>query len=484
MKTLGFFILFLTVLSSVLVIRAFTTFVDKQLESDRSEKSPIVLNDDAAIKRFSGAIQFKTISHDDRSNFDGKVFLEFHQYLENSFSLVSQKMQKEVINEYSIVLKLEGSNSDLMPVLFMGHMDVVPIDELTKDEWLHPPFSGALVDGQVWGRGTLDDKVSVLSLLEAMESFLAAGKQPERSIYFSFGHDEEVGGVDGALKVAEYFQEKGIKFEFVVDEGGAVTNGMLPGFKQPVAIIGIAEKGYVNLKITANSEGGHSSQPPEQTAVGILSQAIVTLEANQFPANLKFTELTFDQVGYYAPFGTKLAMSNLWLLSPIVEASLLSSPKTAASLRTTIAATMLSGSPKSNILPIQASAIVNFRVFPGETVEFVKSHAINIINDDRVNVEVTQGIEPSSVSSIDAMGYQLLAQTIRDQDSNVLVAPYMVQGGTDARYFKSVSDNVYRFIMINITPESLIQIHGINERISAKDYIQAVKFYYRMFDKI
>ena len=461
----------------IMVLRANTVFEDVQL-APADGLPQIALDEDAIVKRFAGAIRIRTISHDDRSNFDADAFRAFHDYLQQSFPLVHDRAEITVINGYSLVFHIAGSDAALKPVLFMGHMDVVPVDDVTIAEWTHDPYAGTVVDGMIWGRGTMDDKLSVMSFLEATEALLADGYEPTRSLYLAFGHDEEVGGKDGAREVAKYLQEQGIEFEFVLDEGGVVTEGMLQQVDRPVAIIGVAEKGYVNLRLRVDAPGGHSSQPPPQSALGIVSRAIVKVEDNPFPAELTFMKQTFDAIAPHTPFASRLAMANTWLLAPLIKSRLLDNKTTAATLRTTTAATMASGSSKSNILPTRAEAVINFRILPGETAESVRDRVVGIIDDDRVDVSMEYSIDPSPVSPTDSMGYELLARMIRGFDDNILVAPYLVQGGTDARYFYTVSPNVYRFVMARATPDTLRRVHGIDERIPVEDYLTAIRFYH------
>lgn len=493
--------LLLIVVIAVVLFRTFTVFTDQQPKPELASNGQkpqldFQIDRDDALQRLSSAIQIRTISYDDRKRFDAPAFLRFHQHLRSAFPTVHQVAQKTVINQYSLIYHIAGSDPTLKPVLFLSHMDVVPIDDNTRNQWLHAPFSGDISgdisddisDGSgsktVWGRGTIDDKGGLMALMEATEALLKQGAQPKRSLYLSFGHDEEVGGNNGAAQVAQYFIDHKIHFEFVLDEGGAVTEGLVNGFSQPVALVGIAEKGYTNLHLKVASQGGHSSQPPAQTAVGILSQAIVNIEQNPFPASLQFSELTFDAIGSYAPFVTRMVMSNLWLFEPLVKKVLLSQPKLGASLHTTMAPTMLSGSPKSNVLPTLATGVINSRIFPGETYDSVKARAISIINDPRVSVELSTKTNPSPVSSIDSYGYKLIAQTIVQSDSNILVAPYLVQGGTDSKYFYPVSNNVYRFLMVRTSKEKLKRFHGINEQISADDYFAAIGFYYHLLSRV
>ena len=467
------------VIAAVLVYRAGSVFHDEQLEP-ATGITEIDIDEQLATRHFSRALTFPTISYDDRSNFDAAAFRDFRDFLQSAYPLVHQNATQTIVNDYSLVYHLPGSDASLEPVLFMGHMDVVPIEEITRDQWTHPPFSGTVDDGIIWGRGSVDDKYTVIALMEAMELLLSEGVQPQRSIYLSFGHDEEVGGIDGAAKVAEYFKNKGITFDYVMDEGGVVIEGMMEGLDRPLAVIGVSEKGYVNLVLTVNAPGGHSSQPPPQTAVGILSRAIVRVEDNPFPARLDYIKQTFEAVGAWMPFGMRLAMSNLWLLSPVVENVMLKNQRDAAGIRTTTAATMVTGSPKSNILPTRATAVINFRILPGETAQTVEARVRSLIDDDRVVVTNEYGVDPSPVSPTDSRGFEVISKTIRGMDENILVAPYMVRGGTDAKYFYSVSPNVYRFMMIRVDPETLKYVHGIDEHVAVKDYLDAIRFYYHL----
>ncbi|MFT4938020.1 MAG: carboxypeptidase PM20D1 [Paraglaciecola sp.] len=466
------------ILAAVLVIRANSTFEDTQYRVENPLK-PVVIDQEGAVQRFVRAIQIPTISYDDRNNFNHQAFSDFRQHLEASFPLVHQQATQTKINQYSLIYHLKGSDPDLKPALFMGHMDVVPVDENTLDQWLQLPFGGKVVEGTIWGRGTIDDKVSVLALMESMETLLKQNIKPTRSIYFAFGHDEEVGG-EGAIAIAAHFAKQNLRFEFVLDEGGVVTDGIIPGTSQPVALIGVAEKGFVNFRLSVNDEGGHSSQPPDHTAAGVLAQALVRVENNQFPSTMDYFGLMFDAIGYSTPLSSRLPMANLWLLSPVVKQVILATPNTAATARTTTAVTMLQGSSKSNVLPTEATGVVNFRILPGDTIASIHQHLEQVIDDPRVKIESFMGNEASAVSSIDSYGFKLIEQTIRRLDQNVLVAPYLVLGATDSRHFYQLSDNIYRFMMVRLTPQSLKGFHGINEQISVQDYLQAIQFYSAM----
>ena len=478
-KIITTLLLIIIVLAAVTVYRASTVFVDRQ-PAPASGYHPIRIDEEAAVQRFARALTFPTVSYDDRSQFDSEAFRNFRDFLQTAYPRVHEHATRTVVNGYSLVFQLQGADATLQPVLFLSHFDVVPVEDNTLGEWTHPPFGGVVADGIVWGRGSVDDKIGVMALMEALETMLAEGARPQRSVYLAFGHDEEVSGRDGAAKVAEYFASQGVRFDFVLDEGGALTRGMFEGVERPLAVIGISEKGYVNLVLSVQAPGGHSSQPPDQTALGILARAVVRVEDSPFPARLDYLLPTFEAVGAHMPFATRLAMANLWLLSPMVKRNLLSEKDSAAGIRTTTAATMASGSPKSNILPTRATAVINFRILPGETVETVRRRVVGLIDDPRVQVSTEYGTDPSPVSPTDSRGYRIVTSTIRAMDASALVAPYMVRAGTDAKYFYGLSPNVYRFLPVTVDADTVKYIHGIDERVAVADYLEAIRFYFHV----
>lgn len=463
--------------------RASTLYVDQQFHP-KIQTNRVVVDQEKVIANFSKAIQIATISRDYPAPVLPEPFLAFHQHLQDSFPKVHQLAERKIINEYSLIYKFQGSDSTLKPALLMGHMDVVPVDQETKDKWTHDAFAGVVDKDNIWGRGALDDKATVMALMEAMELSLKEGKKPKRTLYFAFGHDEEIGGSQGAKKVAEYFVQQGINFEFVLDEGGAILKGYIENVPQSVGIIGIAEKGFMNIRLIAERPGGHSSMPPENTGPGILAAAIVALEQNKFPATLRYTNLTFDAIGSYADFTSKFVMANQWLTAPLIEKKLLSDQSKAAGLRTTTAVTMMKGSSKSNILPTKASVVVNFRILPGETWETVLAKVKSIINDERVGYEVFMNNNPSKVSSTDSKGYKWISQTLREFEPDTLVAPYLVMAGTDSKYFYSLTDSVYRFLMIKLTPDVQKTIHGIDEHIKIDDYVEGIQYFHELIRKV
>ena len=483
MKKILFYIIVLIVIGVLSgIYRANTVYLDHQYYP-LQQTQKVAVDRQLVVEHFQQAIQIATISKDYPAPVTPEPFLAFHQLLIDSFPAVHEFAERTIINDYSLLYKFAGTQKDLTPVLFMGHMDVVPVDNETLAKWTHAPFSGTVADGQIWGRGAIDDKSTVMALMEAMELAQSQGKRPKRSLYFAFGHDEEIGGTQGAQKIAEYLQKQGIHFGFVLDEGGLILDGVIQTVDQPVAIIGIAEKGFMNIRLVAERPGGHSSMPPDNTGPGILAQAIVKLEEKQFHATLEYTNITFDALGFFADFSSRFAMANQWLTAPLVKHSLLASKNTAAGLRTTTAVTMLKGSSKSNILPTRATAVVNFRILPGETWESVLARVKSIIDDPRISYEVFMNNNPSPVSSTDSLGYQLIEQTIREFVGDALVAPYLVMGGTDSRFFYPLSNSVYRFLMIRLDPSTLDIVHGIDERISVDDYVMGIQYFYELLRK-
>ncbi len=481
-KIISYMAAILIVIVLIGVYRANTVYVDSQYYPS-VETNKVDVDRELVVQHFQQAIQIATISKDYPAPVNAGPFIAFHQHLADAFPVVHALAERTTINDYSLVYKFAGTDESLEPVLYMGHMDVVPVDDETLDKWSHPPFSGIIADGQIWGRGAIDDKSTVMALMEAMELTLNEGKRPKRTVYFAFGHDEEIGGSQGAKKIAEYFEEKSVRFEFVLDEGGLILDGVIESVDQPVAIIGIAEKGFVNIRLIAERPGGHSSMPPENTGPGILAQAIVKLEENKFPATLEYTNIMFDAIGHFANYPARFAMANQWLTSPLIKRSMLSAQNTAAGLRTTTAATMLKGSSKSNILPTKATAVVNFRILPGETWESVLEQVKTIIDDERVSYEVFMNNNPSSVSSTDSLGYRLIEQTIREFADDALVAPYLVMGGTDSKYFYPLTDSVYRFLMIRLDSSTLNIVHGIDERISVDNYVMGIQYFHELLRK-
>jgi carboxypeptidase PM20D1 len=433
-------------------------------------------NDSLLASHLAGAIRIPTVSYQDSTPQVAQLH-ELHAYLTQTFPRTYAALSHEVVGDASLLFRWAGSDTTLEPVVMMAHLDVVPVEPGTDSAWTHPPFSGDIADGFVWGRGTLDDKVGVLSTLEAVESLVTRGVHPRRTVYLAFGDDEEVTG-HGAADIVELLRSRGVHPLVAIDEGSAIVEGIVPGIVRPVGLIGIAEKGHMSVALTVNAEGGHSSMPPPQTAVGVLAQAIDRLETHPLPPRLDGpTAAMFDHLGREMPLGARVAMANLWLTRPRVLRSLAASPTTDASIRTTTAPTVIRGSPKENVLPSRAQAIVNFRIISGETPESVLSHVHSVVDDPRVSITLSgQPTPPSPVSSTTSATYRTLEREIRGFEPNAIVSPSLVIGATDSRAYGSFARDVYRFLPVRLGPSDLERIHGTNERIGVHDYGRAVAF--------
>ena len=435
-----------------------------------------------AAERLAAAVRFPTVSYATGAPIDTAAFLGFHRFLESSFPTAHEVLTREVIGGLSLLYTWQGTDTAAAPIVLMGHMDVVPVTESNLAEWTHPPFSGAIADGYVWGRGTLDDKTTVLAAIEAVEGLVASGYTPPRTVYLAFGHDEEVGGRYGARAIVAELVKRGVKPALVLDEGGVLATGMMPGIDGRVAIVGVAEKGYLSLRLTAKAPGGHSSMPTGRTAVGALSRAVAAIEANPFPLSLEGpTRGMLEAMAPYSPFPNKLVLANLWITAPIITRTMGASPLGAALMHTTIAPTMLDAGIKDNVLPPEASAVVNFRIRPGETQETVIAHVRETVDDTLITIVPTDSArtDPSPVSDARSPAFRLIASTIRGMvpGERLPVLPYLVMGGTDAKYWNEHSDKVFRFLAVPLGKGDEARVHGVNERIRVEDYVVAVGFF-------
>lgn len=434
-----------------------------------------------AVANLAAAVRFRTISDGEEWGRYEAEFVALREFLESAYPRVHESLERELVGGHTLLYQWPGSDPTLPPILLMGHMDVVPVEPGTESGWTHGPFDGVVADGYVWGRGTLDNKQNVIGLLEAVEHLLAEGYRPERTIHLLFGHDEEVGGAAGAAAAAQLLSDRATRFEFVLDEGGAIVEPSMFGTSSPLAIVRTAEKGYLTLELAVRGEGGHSSRPPAETPVGILSRAIVRLESKPFPARLDGAALElFQAVAPDQGAVARAAMANRWLLDGALRRVLSRDPSGNASIRTTIAPTMLQGSPKDNVLPSRASAVVNFRLLPGDSVDFVVDRVRRVIGDERVEITTRMAIEPSPTSDASSPNFDLLTRTIRQVVPEARVTPYLALGATDARHFTGLSDDVYGFTPFRADAEALARAHGSNERVAVADVEAMVRFYVQL----
>jgi carboxypeptidase PM20D1 len=442
--------------------------------------------DPGAVARFAASVRIPTISHGDPDRFDPAPFEAFNAYLREVFPKVHDALELEVVGGHSLLYTWAGRNQRLPPVILMAHSDVVPVEPGTEGSWSHPPFSGAVDGGYVWGRGAMDDKASLMGILEGAEALLSRGFEPERTLLFSFGHDEEVGGLMGARAIASLLADRGVMAAYVLDEGMAIAEGSLPGVEGPVALLGLAEKGSVSLLLSVEVAGGHSSTPPRETAVGILARALARLEDHPMPPRLEGpSRMLLETLAPAMPFSMRLVMGNLWLFRGAVVRIMAGTPETDASIRTTTAPTLLRAGVKENVLPSQSQAVVNFRILPGDSSQDVIAHVEETVGDPRVRVEVYQGTstEPSPVSRMESFGYGELRATVHEIFPGTRVAPFLALGGTDSKHFTGVAEDVYRFAPLRYRPEIAGGYHGTNERIPVGDYLDMVRFYTRLLER-
>lgn len=464
-------------LAAILGVRT-AMFRSKQL--DVKPAAPIGVNAAEAAARFGRALQFKTISHQVPALFDPVPFREFHAFVEQTFPQVHAKLTREIVADYSMLYTWTGSDPSLKPVILMGHMDVVPVEAGTEDKWTRGAFSGEQAEGFIWGRGALDDKISVMGILEAVEALVASGFQPKRTFYFSFGHDEEIGGRAGAAAISKLLESRGVQAEFILDEGLAITDGIVPGVSAPIALVGISEKGYMTIELQVETSGGHSSMPPAETTIGILSGALHRLESNPVPGEIGgVIREMFEYVGPEMKPAMKMVFANLWLFGPLVEKQLSGDKGTNASMRTTTAITIIEGGLKENVLPTKARAMVNFRLLPGDTAQKITDHVTAVIADERVKImPIERNVtEAAAVSDTSHSSFTTLSRTLREVYPGIVVAPSLLTGGTDTRHFTGISKQIYRFAPSKLAKEDLARLHGVNERILEVDYQKAIEFY-------
>lgn len=478
-RKLGAFGALLALLAAVLLGRAVT------LPSRQEDAAPAPephLDPEALARRLSGALRFPTVSRESLEDADAKPFRDFRGYLEQTYPRLHAVLTRELIADHTLLYTWPGSDPALDPALVLAHQDVVPVDPGTEEKWEQPPFSGNVVDGYVWGRGSLDNKQNLIGLLEAAEHLLEAGFRPRRTLLFTSSHDEELVGTGGAAAVARLLAERGTHPAFVLDEGGAMVEGMVPGVAGPVAVVGVAEKGYVSMELVVETDGGHSSTPPAESSIGILAEAVRRLECSPLPARLESpVRAFFDALAPEARFGQRLVFANLWLFEPLVTRLLARAPETAAMARSTTAPTIFQAGVKDNVVPGHARAVVNSRILPGDTVESAVSHVRRTVADDRIRVSpLAKQHEPSRVSRIDSEHFALLARTIREVFPGTVVAPYLVVGGTDSRHFQDLTEHVYRFMPFRVSREELKGVHGTNERVPVEALAKAVAFYIRL----
>ena len=432
-----------------------------------------------AARHLAEAVRIRTISHQDPRDNDTAEWERLHQWLQDSYPAAHAAMTRELVAGHTLVYTWPGTDPALPAVVLMAHHDVVPVTPGTERDWKHPPFDGVVAEGAVWGRGAVDDKGSLIGLFEGLEALAASGFRPRRSLNIVSGHDEEAGG-SGARAAAALLQSRGVRAEFVLDEGLAIVADM-PMIGRPAALIGIAEKGYATLKVVAPAQGGHSSAPPPETGVEVLARAVLAITGKAYP--LRFDGPSADMVRALAPAAdpmVRVAVANEWLFAPLLKRTIAATPAGASTLHTTIAPTMLRGSPKENVLPQDATAWINYRIAPGNTAADVMQRARDATAGLAVELawEGT-AYDPSPVSSIDADGYRLLAALAAD-DGRIPVAPGLVTATTDSRSMTAIATDIYRFQPLVASLRDFEMIHGTNEHMTLDNLRRTAEFYARL----
>lgn len=480
-----YLIAIITIVIGVLLFKVIT-FKTPNIKNSNCEYK-VRSNSDSAIKNLSTAIKIKTVSNSNYDELDYKPFDEFIEFLSNTYTNVYNTMEFKKINNYGLVYKWAGNSKNKKPLLFLGHYDVVPVESGTENDWKYGPFSGEIAENKIWGRGSLDIKSQIIAHMEVANELIGKGYIPDRDIYYAFGNDEEVGGKTGAAKISEYFEQQGLSFEAVYDECGFVAIGSIKGVNSPVAQIGIAEKGYGNIRITACGDGGHAAMPPKNTALGKLSKSICAIEKNQMPAKLTDPVIKLlNNICSEKGFLFKFLVANKWLFKPLIIKILEASPGDNAMIRTTIATTMAKASDAPNVLPQKAEAVINVRFLPGDSSEMLINHIKRVTRKYDIEVEGLMIREASETSPTETLGYKKLVNTIERIFPNTIATPYLVVGGSDSRKYYNVCKNIYRFTPFVIGPKEMASFHNTNESISIENYMRMIDFFEQFivdFDK-
>lgn len=467
---LGIVLVFL----AVLVIRALM-FNPKPQPTE--ETDTIDFDKDAAVTALQKLVQCKTISNVDPALEDDAEFQKLIDLLPQLYPDILKACTFTQFPDRGLLFCWKGKASD-KPAVMMSHYDVVPVVE---EMWEKPPFAGILEDGVLWGRGTLDTKVTLNGALSAANYLVKQGFQPEQDIYFAFSGGEEVNG-QGAVHIVDYFAEHGITPELVVDEGGAVVENVFPGVKEPCGMIGIAEKGMINVRYTVHSGGGHASAPLPKSPVTDLAKACRKIVDTPFPMHLTPPVAgLFDTLGRRSTFVYKLIFSNLWCFKPILnKICIASGGEMNALVRTTTAFTQMEGSTARNVIPAKASLVSNMRLNPMDSVASAVEYLKKTVNDDSVEIEVLESNEPSRISQVDCDSYRKVASAVCATWDGCVTSPYLMVQCSDSRHYGKISDKVYRFSAMDLSKEERGSIHGNNERIRVETIYRSVEFYIRL----
>lgn len=432
----------------------------------------------AAVDRFQQLIRVATMSRSDASTTDWAAFTRFRALIAELYPLTHTALDVETVAEHSLLLRWHGA-TDAAPTVLMAHYDVVAASD---EGWEHPPFDAQLTgtgaEQLIWGRGTLDDKGALCAILEAVESLLVTGFRPATDIYLSFGHDEETNGT-GALAAVDALRARGIRPALVLDEGGAIVNGVLPGLSTPTAMIGVSEKGISQLTLTVEQNGGHASTPPRMTATVQLARAITRLNSRRFRSSINpaIAEM-LRTAGAHSSGPLAAVFRHPRLCAPLLRFALTRiSDETNALVRTTAAVTQLSGSMAHNALAERAEAVVNVRVAVGSSVAEMVHDVRRAIRDPHVKIGVTEASEASPISPMHGPEWQSVVNAIATIDPDVVATPYVQTGASDSRHFTAISAAVYRFVPFEMSSDERATLHAKNERMHVATWLRGIGFY-------
>jgi len=467
----------ITAFAAVLIVRACMFRAPEEPQRTPAAEKP---DADKAIRHLQQLIRCKTVSYRDKSLEDDAEFEKLYALLPELFPNVHRVCECVRPGERSLIFVWKGKSSD-KPGVLMAHYDVVPV---RQEEWDKPAFEALIENSELWGRGTLDTKGTFLGVLEAADNLIAEGFIPANDLYLCFAGDEEISG-SGAPRNVDWLEQRGIRPEFILDEGGAVVTNVFPGCKVPCAVVGIAEKGPMDVKLTVKTKGGHASTPPAQSAIGILSKAVARVEASPFPYTLTEPALKmFDTLARRSTFLYRVIFANLWCFSPVLNLICKKGGgELNALVRTTVAFTQARGSDASNVLPNEAWMVANLRIIPGQTPETTIQTLRQKINDDRVDVSMIYGNPPSIVSRTGDEPWQRLVDAVGANWTDAVVSPYLMLACSDSRHYGRISDHVYRFSAMALSKEERGMIHGRNERIPLETLVRTVAFYQTLIRK-